>query len=497
MRVRKAHSKVDVNILFGILWAEFQEATKNSDSRLRSSSIDDGKGDQDAGNTEMYEIEGDDQLNNEGADDNQDYSRDPFDDSGPPGEERNETNGDEQGLEDEDDEDESDDDVQITIGDIKSGPAAYAGFNVKRGPGAAAPGTGDKSKFTVEEFEGPMAINGVPATEFSVESLEDKPWRKPGADITDYFNYGFNEITWQAYCERQRRLRMESGAGVPASLGLGPPPKVIPAPAQSIPIAVVNENSKYAGSVAVKKAGPPPARKMAGAIDQPVETPVEKPPAIDFSRPPPGFPNMALPPPFGLPPPTIPPPMMMPPPPIVPDPYGSEFIPGPGAPGDDYYQYEPTQDSQWQSQDWRGPPPGLSMPHSMGMNPPGKPRREGGLGTPPVPGEERLNSSAGSRRRRTRSRSPKDDRSKEKESEKDRKDRDRERDRERDRDKRDRRSEKDRTGRDRDRSRDRDRERTDRRRRHGRSKSRSRSPSHKRSSKRSKRDRSRSKSQSD
>lgn len=26
----------------------------------------------------MYEIEGDDQLNNEGADDNQDYSRDPF-----------------------------------------------------------------------------------------------------------------------------------------------------------------------------------------------------------------------------------------------------------------------------------------------------------------------------------------------------------------------------------------------------------------------------------
>ena len=81
-------------------------------------------------------------------------------------------------------------------------------------------------QFTVEEFEGSMTINGVPSTEFSVESLEDKPWRKPGADITDYFNYGFNEMTWQAYCERQRRMRMESGAGVPASLGLGPPPKV-------------------------------------------------------------------------------------------------------------------------------------------------------------------------------------------------------------------------------------------------------------------------------
>jgi len=88
-------------------------------------------------------------------------------------------------------------------------------------------------KFTTEEFEGVMAINGVPANEFSLDSLEDKPWRKPGADITDYFNYGFNEMTWNTYCDRQRRLRMESGAGIPASLGLGPPPKVYPLPSVS------------------------------------------------------------------------------------------------------------------------------------------------------------------------------------------------------------------------------------------------------------------------
>lgn len=30
-----------------------------------------------------------------------------------------------------------------------------------------------------------------------------------GADITDYFNYGFTEDSWKQYCERQRRLRME------------------------------------------------------------------------------------------------------------------------------------------------------------------------------------------------------------------------------------------------------------------------------------------------
>ena len=32
-----------------------------------------------------------------------------------------------------------------------------------------------------------------------------------GADITDYFNYGFNEETWTAYCEKHRTLRGDQG----------------------------------------------------------------------------------------------------------------------------------------------------------------------------------------------------------------------------------------------------------------------------------------------
>ena len=31
-----------------------------------------------------------------------------------------------------------------------------------------------------------------------------------GADISDYFNYGFNEDTWRMYCEKQRRMRNEA-----------------------------------------------------------------------------------------------------------------------------------------------------------------------------------------------------------------------------------------------------------------------------------------------
>ena len=30
-----------------------------------------------------------------------------------------------------------------------------------------------------------------------------KPWRLPGADQSDYFNYGFDEFTWEMYRQRQ------------------------------------------------------------------------------------------------------------------------------------------------------------------------------------------------------------------------------------------------------------------------------------------------------
>lgn len=40
--------------------------------------------------------------------------------------------------------------------------------------------------------------------EYDIDHIEDKPWNKPGADITDYFNYGFNETTWKEYCNMQK-----------------------------------------------------------------------------------------------------------------------------------------------------------------------------------------------------------------------------------------------------------------------------------------------------
>lgn len=128
---------------------------------------------------------------------------------------------------DEDDSDDDEDDIVVTIGDIQ--PAST--FNIKQRSGnLLAPSTSggpDKpkanlGKFSIEEFESVGTISGQSAVEYNIEAIEDKPWRKPGADITDYFNYGFSEETWRSYCERQKRMRLnESGAGL---AGLGPNP---------------------------------------------------------------------------------------------------------------------------------------------------------------------------------------------------------------------------------------------------------------------------------
>ena len=38
-----------------------------------------------------------------------------------------------------------------------------------------------------------------------------KPWRLPGTDQTDFFNYGFDEFTWTQYCLRQQNMASTIG----------------------------------------------------------------------------------------------------------------------------------------------------------------------------------------------------------------------------------------------------------------------------------------------
>jgi pre-mRNA 3'-end-processing factor FIP1 len=80
-----------------------------------------------------------------------------------------------------------------------STPAANATSNTNA--------TGTKSTQGGINLEAVGEYNGEPITDVDLDNVEDKPWRKPGADITDYFNYGFNEVTWRSYCAKQKMLR--------------------------------------------------------------------------------------------------------------------------------------------------------------------------------------------------------------------------------------------------------------------------------------------------
>ncbi|XP_068664217.1 FIP1[V]-like protein isoform X2 [Aristolochia californica] len=46
--------------------------------------------------------------------------------------------------------------------------------------------------------------------DIGVETFEWKPWRRPGVDITDFFNFGLDEESWKAYCKCLENLRRQA-----------------------------------------------------------------------------------------------------------------------------------------------------------------------------------------------------------------------------------------------------------------------------------------------
>jgi pre-mRNA 3'-end-processing factor FIP1 len=56
------------------------------------------------------------------------------------------------------------------------------------------------------ELDREGTLDGRSIYEIDITSLETKSWRRPGADLSDWFNYGFDEISWEAYAARRRDL---------------------------------------------------------------------------------------------------------------------------------------------------------------------------------------------------------------------------------------------------------------------------------------------------
>jgi pre-mRNA 3'-end-processing factor FIP1 len=52
----------------------------------------------------------------------------------------------------------------------------------------------------------PGTLDGRSILDVDLGAMAEKPWRRPGSDLSDWFNYGFDEISWEAYCYRRRDL---------------------------------------------------------------------------------------------------------------------------------------------------------------------------------------------------------------------------------------------------------------------------------------------------
>lgn len=103
-------------------------------------------------------------------------------------------------------------------------------------------------------------FSGMAIYDTDIQALAEKNWRRPGADVTDWFNYGFDEISWEAYCVRRRdmaALAAELKANVLASiLQLGVLFLYSPAPDSPACASVLTEHGRNAGRDASELCSP-------------------------------------------------------------------------------------------------------------------------------------------------------------------------------------------------------------------------------------------------
>ncbi|CAD6903271.1 unnamed protein product [Tilletia controversa] len=94
--------------------------------------------------------------------------------------------------------------------EVAPGPPPSTAPRLELSPRRAAlhidPGTGLSTAPDGEVGEDDDEPDGPTLYEVDPSSYADRPWRRAGADLTDYFNYGFNEESWRLYMERKREL---------------------------------------------------------------------------------------------------------------------------------------------------------------------------------------------------------------------------------------------------------------------------------------------------
>lgn len=101
-----------------------------------------------------------------------------------------------------------DDDVQITIGAIQTEPVLPPYNRSQSYTRMTIPPGGASAQLKKVDLDAVPTLAGQSLYDVDLDAT-DRPWRMPGADITDYFNYGFTEDTWKLYCDKQRKMKGE------------------------------------------------------------------------------------------------------------------------------------------------------------------------------------------------------------------------------------------------------------------------------------------------
>ena len=73
------------------------------------------------------------------------------------------------------------------------------------------PGGGGGARFIPpEEYKEFLTLGHGGIFDLDLDAVDSTPWRGPGVDASDFFNYGLNERGWRAYAQRVRQVRMEA-----------------------------------------------------------------------------------------------------------------------------------------------------------------------------------------------------------------------------------------------------------------------------------------------
>lgn len=59
-------------------------------------------------------------------------------------------------------------------------------------------------------FRLPLPNDNIYESGQHLDQRVDRPWTLPGADQSDWFNYGFDEETWKLYCTKQIQQRINA-----------------------------------------------------------------------------------------------------------------------------------------------------------------------------------------------------------------------------------------------------------------------------------------------